>query len=116
VAVEAVVDLFEDFARVVAPVCELEAVAPSQVLVEPAHQLGQSRVGPFELNQVLVVERVREAETDPSLHALARVRTQRVRRRPSLDQLQRRTHERTILVSTVFDSYALILNPPSGER
>src|SRR5205085_11630801 len=78
VAVEAVVDLFQNLARRVALVRQFEAVAAAQVLVESAHKLRQVGFGAFDLNEVLVIERVREAETDPTLHALARVRAQRV--------------------------------------
>ena len=65
---------------------------------------------------MFVVERVREAETDPALHALARVVPERVRRGPSLNQPQRRTHERATLVSAVFNSAVFIFNAPLCER
>src|SRR5579885_3036351 len=99
VAVEAVVNLVQNFARPVALVREFEPVAPTQVLVESAHKLRQFRVGALQLHEVLVVERVRESETDPALHALAGFVTERVCRRPSLQQSQRRADERAVLVN-----------------
>src|SRR2546421_11681828 len=57
VAVETVVDLFQNLARRVALVRELETVAAAQVLVQPAHQLRQVRRGPLDLPAVFAIER-----------------------------------------------------------
>ena len=46
---------------------------------------------------MLVVERVREAETDPASHALSRVRAERVRRGPNLQVPHRRHDERGVV-------------------
>src|SRR3712207_7770294 len=84
---------------------------PPRSTLFPYTTLFRSR-GAFELHQMFVVERVREAEAYPALHPLARLWAERVRRRPGFHEPQRRAHE-----SAIFIGVALIdLRPPRGER
>src|SRR3712207_6909493 len=67
---------------------------PPRSTLFPYTTLFRSR-GAFELHQMFVVERVREAEAHPALHPLARLGAERVRRRPGFHEPQRRAHERS---------------------
>src|SRR5690606_34265679 len=95
VAVEAVVDLLLDLARIAAAVGEREAVALPALVVGTDEELLELLFGTAKLDEVLVVERLREVQRRPDVRRI-RVVLLPVRE-PGLDGVERERHDLAVL-------------------
>jgi hypothetical protein len=88
VAEHAVVDLGLDLAGAHPSIRQRESEPLPPLVRRADEELRHFRVGPFRLDEMVVVERARKAHRRPTVHGIARVGAPR--RQPRLDRIERK--------------------------